>query len=113
MLYNGLVQGRRLDRGNPNPGHIGADFGQLVNPGARFWDLVDAANRRSARRRRRLAELCEWRNAIAHYDFSAVGGGFLRKSTIQGWRRSCRGLARTFDRVMDSELRILLGSAPW
>src|SRR5262245_60140790 len=38
-MWNNFVFARRLDRGNPNPGNIGADFNRL---GLDFWSRVDA-----------------------------------------------------------------------
>ena len=58
--------GRKLDRGNPNPGNIGSDFNRL---GLQFWDLVRAQNRWNDRRKFYLENLNDWRNAIAHQDF--------------------------------------------
>src|SRR5258708_2890508 len=57
---------RKLDRGNPNAGDIGADFGRF---GVAFWPEVKAQDRRNGSRARLLEELNLWRNAIAHQDF--------------------------------------------
>src|SRR5437870_4516899 len=61
-----LIQDRKLDRGNPNPRNIDADFGRL---GIRFWQDVIAQDQRNRVRRALLEELNTWRNAIAHQDF--------------------------------------------
>ena len=67
-LRENLVFGRRIDRGNPSPGNLGSDFNRL---GLEFWTLVAARRPESAARQAALEELNEWRNAIAHQDFSA------------------------------------------
>lgn len=61
MLCDNLVFGRRLDRGNPNPGNIGSDFNRL---NLEFWSLADAHRPESSTQRAALEELNEWRNAI-------------------------------------------------
>ena len=66
MLRDNLLLGRRLDRGNPNPGNLGADYNRLS---LAFWSLVDAGSPANLARRAALEQLCEWRNAIAHQDF--------------------------------------------
>lgn len=88
---------RRLDRGTPSPGNVGADFERL---GIDFWPAVLADDPRNERRRSSLALLCVWRNAIAHQDFpSHLRRHALALATVRSWRASCRGLARSFDRV--------------
>src|SRR5215831_5869900 len=57
-----LLQGRKLDTGNPNPGNLGADFGRF---GFKFWNEVDQLDARNPDRRDQLSDLNEWRNAIA------------------------------------------------
>jgi len=114
ILRNNLVFGRKLDRGNPNPGNIGADFNRL---GLSFWPLVDARRPENPDRRAVLEELSEWRNAIAHQDFSAAmmraGRPSLALAQVRIWRKACDGLARAFDEVLRDHLRALTGSAPW
>jgi hypothetical protein len=104
---------RKLDRGNPNPGNLGSDFGRL---GASLWPLVMARHPQHARRRLLLEELNEWRNAIAHQDFtSRLLGGRTAASLAQvrSWRRTCHSLARAFDAVMRVQLQTLTGRFPW
>jgi hypothetical protein len=104
---------RALDRGNPNPGNIGGDFGRL---GLRIWDRVKELDTRNDARRELLAELNDWRNAIAHQDFDPVrlgAGATLRLSEVNAWRRACSQLAQAFDEVARTHLRSLLGSFPW
>ena len=56
LLFDVLVRDRLLDRGNPNPGNIGADFGRL---GIRFWNDVYVIDARNQSRRALLDELNE------------------------------------------------------
>ena len=60
-----LVQNRKLDSGNPNPGNLGSDFNRF---GLEFWDAVDQLDVRNPDRRGELQELNVMRNAIAHHD---------------------------------------------
>lgn len=104
---------RLLDRGNPTPGNIGADFGRM---GIAFWPLVYADGQRNNRRREFLEEMNLWRNAIAHQDFDPAklgGTATLHLATVRSWRRACDGLAKSFDRVMRSELNQITGTNPW
>jgi hypothetical protein len=114
ILRDNLLFGRRIDRGNPNPGNIGSDFNRL---GLAFWSLVDARGPENPARRAALEQLSDWRNAIAHQDFSAAmvraGRPNLALARVRVWRRACDGLARAFDEVLRDYLRALTGSAPW
>ena len=108
-----LVRDRKLDRGNPNPGNIGADFARI---GLGIWDKVKALDRRNDTRKQLLDDLNEWRNAIAHQDLDPAklgGRTTLRLSDVNGWRRACNQLARAFDAVACAHLTALLGSPPW
>jgi hypothetical protein len=108
-----FTRGRQLDRGNAQPGSIGADFGRL---GVRFWDEVETFSPQNAERRDRLEELNNWRNAIAHQDFDPARLGAattLRLAQVRRWRNACRGLARAFDEVMRRHVHALTGAAPW
>jgi hypothetical protein len=114
-MYRGsLVLNRKLDRGNPNSGNIGSDFGRLDLP---FWPSVDAHRPQNPPRRALLDELNEWRNAIAHQDFAPAmlrgGRPALQLAQVQGWRRACEGLARSFDEVMYAHILGKTGTAPW
>jgi hypothetical protein len=114
VLRLNLLLNRKLDRGNPNPGNIGSDFNRLNVP---FWSLVDAPRAQNPQRRRLLEELNEWRNAIAHHDFSPAmlrgGRPALSLAQVQGWRRACEVLARSFDEMMRTQIQALTGTAPW
>jgi hypothetical protein len=104
---------RKLDRGNPSPGNIGADFNRL---GLTFWSEVQADDGRNPQRRALLEELNEWRNAIAHQDFDPArlgGSTILRLERVRSWRNACDGLARSFERVLFAHLNWLTGAPPW
>jgi len=113
LLRGLLIRGRRLDRGNPNPANIGADFERL---GVSFWDAVRSRSRRNAVRQRRLEELNTWRNAVAHQDFRDAGLGgrdHVSLAQVRQWRSACNALAVEFDRVMELYLSGCSGDAPW
>ena len=108
-----FVRDRKLDRGNPNPGNIGADFARLS---LLIWDKVRALDRRNDGRKRLLDVLNNWRNAIGHQDFDPAklgGRTTLRLQDVNGWRRACDQLARAFDKVTRSHLKALVGTPPW
>lgn len=108
-----MTDGRKLDTGNPNPGNIGSDFNRL---GFDFWPVPALAAPANLRRRRGLEQLNEWRNAIAHHDFSrpACGGReTVGLAQVRRWRRACGGLATAFDAVTRDEMSALTGTSPW
>src|SRR5947209_3866120 len=53
MLRDNLLVGRKIDRGNPNPGHLGSDYNRF---GLRFWALVDAHRPQNLTRKAALEE---------------------------------------------------------
>lgn len=112
LLTPALLAGRMLDSRNANPASIGSDFNRF---GLQFWDEVRAAYVHGEVWRRRLEELNEWRNAVAHQNFKPglPGGTVLRLSRVQSWRRACDGLARAFDSVMRSHLKSITNTWPW
>lgn len=108
-----LQQGRKLDSGNPNPGHLGSDFGRF---GVDFWPEVQARDKRAQIWQGRVIILTDWRNAIAHQDFRPEklhGIDTLTLEHVKQWRNACQGLARTFDAVMRKHLLAMTGTAPW
>ena len=106
-----FVFGRKLDRGNPNPGNIGSDFARL---GIDFWAEVRSHDARSVIRQERIERMSEWRNAIAHQDFSgALRPAVLTLPVIRRWRGGCTGLARSFNHVMASYIGRVVGTPPW
>ena len=111
-LHASLVQNRKLDRGNPNPGNIGADYNRL---GLLFWDEVLSVDIRNKGRQDRLEELNKWRNAIAHQDFDpmVLGTTTLRLRDVRQWRNACNQLATRFDEVMRGWLETANGVSPW
>lgn len=114
MLRDNLLFGRKIDRGNPSPGNLGADFNRL---GLAFWPQVDAHQPPNPARKSALEEMNDWRNAIAHQDFPTAmlkaGRPNLTLAQVQTWRKACDGLARSFDDVVRGHLRTLTGSIPW
>lgn len=111
IIRDALFLNRKLDTQNPNPGNLGSDFQRL---GINFWDRVRADDGRNESRRELLEELNLWRNAIAHQDFSRVGGSMaLRLSKVRDWRRACDGLTVSFNEVLRQHLLDLFGVTPW
>jgi hypothetical protein len=113
-MRDGLLLGRKLDVGNPNPGNIGADFNRFD---LSFWPSVVAAHPRNPQRKLLLEEMNRWRNAIAHNAFEPhmLKGGrpVLSRAEVWRWRRACDGLARWFDRLLYGRLRAVTGMDPW
>ncbi len=114
VFLENVTFARKIDRGNPNPGNIGSDFSRL---GLNFWGLVDIYHAQNPARKLALEDLNEWRNAIAHEDFAApmlrAGRPILTLAQVQGWRRACDGLAKSFDDVLRVHIRTLIGRLPW
>ena len=112
ILKTLFLRDRKLDKGNPNPGNLGADFGRF---GFNFWSAVQADYHRNDRRQGLLDQLNEWRNAIAHQDFDAtkLGGTTLHLNTVRRWRRALNRLALSFDNVMRNQVSLLTKSHPW
>jgi hypothetical protein len=108
-----LLWNRKLDRGNPNPGNIGADFARL---GLGFWAVVAPADARNPARKAQLEELNLWRNAVAHQDFDPVvlgGSTTLHLARVRSWRSACNGLAESFDEGIRRFILALTGTSPW
>lgn len=104
---------RLLDRGNPNPGNIGADFSRF---GIKFWPSVTTAEPRATDWQELLDRLNLWRNAIAHHDYdpSRLGSRMvLTVAEVRSWRRACRGLARAFDSVLRAYMTHTVGTPAW
>ena len=112
-LRNVLVQHRKLNTGNPNPGNIGEDYNRF---GISFWDEVKNLDMRNQARQNRIEELNAWRNAIAHHDFDPArlgGTTILRLQQVLRWRKACHSLAGAFDKVMRTHLHAVNGVSPW
>ena len=91
----------------------GADFGRL---GLDFWDEVVAFNSSASSWKSDLDLLNEWRNAIAHQDFTSPkldGIINLRVTRVRAWRVSCGRLAQVMDEVLRLHLQGLTGASPW
>jgi hypothetical protein len=113
IVENAFLIDRKLDKGNVNPGNIGADFARL---GLRLWDGVKRLSKFTSKRQKKLEELNIWRNAIAHQDFDPTklgGNTTLHLSAVKGWRRTCEQLAQAFDAVVRDHIIALVGQAPW
>ncbi len=114
VLDTNLTFARQLDRGNAQPSALGADFNRLD---LEFWTVVKAADARNAARQRKLEELIDWRNAIAHHDIESNRSGLRPREvtldTCRSWRGALNGLAESFDRVLAGHLATLLSSRPW
>jgi hypothetical protein len=113
IVYNSLVEGRKLNWGNANAGNIGSDYSRL---GLDLWSKVHAVSPRAEQRQRKLEQLNLWRNAVAHQDFNKprLGGRTeLTLSEVREWRRACNALALDFDRVARAYLISITGQAPW
>lgn len=79
-----------------------------------LWDDVNAWDSRNRGRRNKLRTLNEWRNAIAHQDFSKVGGTTaLLLGTVQSWRAACDGLTVSFDALVGDYVQQLVAKRPW
>jgi hypothetical protein len=113
LVLAAFREGRRLDRGNPNPGNLGADFGRL---GIAFWPELERRSARSRARRRELESFAVWRNAIAHQDFVSSAlqpPAPLRLATVRRWRSICSASAREFDEMIGDHLAAMAGLRPW
>jgi hypothetical protein len=108
-----MMEGRKLETGNPNPGNLGADFGRL---GIELWPALLARDRQAKTRQDALGELNRWRNAVAHQDFSSAslqGRKHVRLTEVLQWRQVCESLAVDFERVMYDHLLSATGTRPW
>lgn len=107
-----LVQSRKIDQGNQNPGNLGNDYNRF---GILFWDEVKARDSRNQARLNQLDDLNKWRNAIAHQDFRAIMPApvVLPLKRVRSWRKACNEIAISFDEVMCSHLQAVNGTAPW
>jgi hypothetical protein len=113
VLRTRLLEGRKLDQGNPNPSNLGSDFGPF---GFKFWAAVRASHARSDRWQRLLDDLTGWRNAIAHQDFAGpilTPPPPLQRRHVERWRSACWSLARQFDTVVRDQVAALVGKPPW
>jgi hypothetical protein len=113
VIRTQFLWGRSLDRGNPQAGGIGSDFGRFA---LSFWEEVYNLHALNERRKELLDELVTWRNAIAHNDFDPAVFGphpVLHLAEVRTWRSALNSLCRSFDIVMRSHLNGMLGADPW
>jgi hypothetical protein len=116
VLGGVMVERRFLDRGNPTPSNLNQDFMRFR---FKLWPSVEGDDGRNRRRKEKLTQLCEWRNAIAHGDISrrqAAGKLVPREldfQTCRDWRRALDGLAVSIDAVTARHCRALGCSEPW
>jgi hypothetical protein len=112
VLQREFTWARKLDTGNPNPGNIGSDFVRL---GSNFWPVVLAHDPKNSARQTDLGNLNDWRNAIAHQDFTSkrLTPARLTLKEIRKWRTSCERLAEAFDNVMQHHLTKMTSRSPW
>lgn len=85
VVRRNLLLNVKLDRGNPNPGNIGSDFNRIH---LAFGQDVDAIDAKNSQRKATLIELSEWRNAIAHHDYTPFND-CRRAVTIYPGRCAC------------------------
>jgi hypothetical protein len=114
ILHAEFRRERLLDRGNAQPGSIGADFKRIGIDG--FWEKAITHDSANADRRNLLDELNTWRNAIAHQRFDPAKLGNtvrLQLAKVRQWRSACRGLAQSFDEVARQHIVIVTGHSPW
>ena len=89
VVATSLHLGRQLDRGNATPASIGSDFGRF---GFDVWPKLIAAEPHLQAWQKKLIEMNEWRNAIAHSNLpaqSAAGTIALRFKTVRDYRNCC------------------------
>ena len=114
IVESEFLRNRKLDFGNAQPDSLGIDFKRLGL--GNFWDAVIRLDPKNADRKQSLWELNLWRNAIAHqkFDPARLGGTTrLQLSKVRSWRRTCEGLAMTFDEIMRQLVLDLTLRSPW
>jgi hypothetical protein len=112
----GTGPGRRHLTRQLNPDAIAEDFERL---GLDVWARVDSLRAGGDERRRRLRELVDWRNAIAHDDVEGrLARDALRPRTVtlatcRTWRSALNVLASSLDRVAADQCVALGLGRPW
>jgi hypothetical protein len=113
LLREDMVRGRQLDRGNAQPGSLGADFRRF---GIDLWGELAHLHPDADQWKKRLELLNDWRNAIVHEDFTSPklsGIMTLRLVVVRRWRVACARLARAMDEVARLKMLSLTGAPPW
>jgi hypothetical protein len=96
--------------------NIGADFGRF---GFKVWDKVTEDRLPNADRKRKLDELLEWRNGIAHDDLArrhadgTLVPARMTMAACRAWRRALDNLAPSFDRAVADQVQNLGRPRPW
>jgi hypothetical protein len=80
-----------------------------------FWNDVGLVDHRKAQRSAALNNLNDWRNAIAHQDWSGVPNQnpALQLRQVNAWHSACAGLAASFDAAVGQHLAAMVGRQPW
>src|SRR5262249_12538920 len=87
IVRKNLLWRRKLDRGNATFDNIREDFNRLRIEFGLEVDLYDPPPKPL---RGQLQELNDWRNAIAHQDFSRFeGSARLQLTQVRRWRIAC------------------------
>ncbi|MEX2215778.1 MAG: hypothetical protein WD768_16825 [Phycisphaeraceae bacterium] len=113
VLRTRLTTNRKLDRGNPNPGNLGSDFGYFDFD---LWAALKSHDAANEQRNKTLEVLNAWRNAIAHQDFDPgnLGGRTtVLLKHVRAWRRNCEELAVELDAVVGVQVGTIIGVNPW
>jgi RiboL-PSP-HEPN len=113
IVQSDMLRGQQLDRGNANPTTLEVDFRRLA---VEFWREMQTLDGRAVVWKNDLGLLNEWRNAIAHQDFTSprLGGIInLRLNQVRRWRHSCGHIAREMDQMLRQHLQKLTGISPW
>jgi hypothetical protein len=110
------TSGRRLDRGNADPGALGSDFGLF---GLQLWPELDRRYlKRAPEWNRKLEALNKARNGLAHDDALRLAqvraaGWPLTLGSVDKWRRALDGLTAAMDDVVAVHVGRLFGARPW
>jgi hypothetical protein len=114
-VLDNLVHGRRLNRGNADPGTLEEDFSRL---GLTFWSGLIEVNPSAGDWRKGLAALHQARNGLAHDDGAKIervraAGWPLRIGTVLRWRHVVDELTDAMDTLLSREIPISSGKIPW
>lgn len=115
LMRNNLTANRGLDRVNPKPETLQADFERL---GVDLWTDIRARVGSGGRWNQQLTRLNRARNAIAHHEPAKVArlaaeGYPLTLRTVESWRAACEGVVRNADKVVGDRLEQTTGVRPW
>lgn len=111
ILKAGLAMDRKLDQRNPQPDVLKSDFARLGIDDV--WKALETDDKRNGRRKGRLRELMQARNAIAHGDHRRMRGVRVDLTQAKRWRSVCHCIATSLDRVLAEHVHQVTGSWPW